>query len=205
MAFPKTASNYAWTLADVNALAQSVSFSSIVGHGIVAPGTSTGSTTFTGATVWIIKNTGSVNVHINFDAAATTSHFYLMPNEEIQINLDADAIHYITASGTGALSILAGVGKTSIYTSFSSTTANSGNGASATVVTDQADSWIIINRGTGNVHITWDEAASTSKFMLQPGEKLVIDFSNTTDFRAWGIGAAQSLCVLALTYNPNPS
>jgi len=161
---------------------------------------SNASTTVANATVWILKNTGANNVYINFRATATTTIFYLKPNEEIQFQLQQTKLNYICASGlTSTLSIIAGVGAWKRYSNFLSTTATV-NATSTTIYSGATTyrNWLISNDGAQDIFIRFAATAVTTDYRLKVGEILSINYpanrldaisaSATSVIRVWAVG-----------------
>jgi len=161
---------------------------------------SNASTTVANATVWIIKNTGANNVYINFGAAATTSKFYLKPNEEIQFQLQQTQLNYICGTGlTSTLSIIAGVGAWKRYSNFLSTTVTVNN--STTDIYNSATSysnWLISNNGAQDIFVRFAATAVTTDYRIKVGETLSINYpsirlcgrtsTSTSVARVWAVG-----------------
>lgn len=166
----------------------------------VACSQTNGSKTVANATIWILKNTGANNVYINFGGAATTSKFYLKPNEEIQFQLQQTQLNYICGTGlTSTLSVIAGVGAWKRYSNFlsSTTTIN----ATTTAVYNAATSysnWLISNDGSNDIFIRFSATATTSDYRIKSGESLSINYpakrldaisaSSTSIARVWAVG-----------------
>ena len=196
--FPKTDGDV-WYASEVNGL-DSLNIVSGLSQVEASVTDSNASTTVANATVWILKNTGLNNVYINFGGAATTSNFYLKPNEEIQFQLQQTQLNYICGTGlTSTLSIIAGVGAWKRYSNFlsSTTTIN----ATTTAVYNSATSytnWLISNDGAQDIFIRFAATAVTTDYRLKVGEILSINYpanrldaisaSATSVIRVWAVG-----------------
>ena len=84
------------------------------GKGVtVAPTATTASSTLGhGLKQLVVTNTGSVNVYVAPRATATAADYIVLAGTQVSITKphDIDVVSYITASGTGALHIIAGEG-----------------------------------------------------------------------------------------------
>lgn len=134
--------------------------------------------TISNASVWILKNTGSNNVYINFGAAASTSNFYLKPSEEISFQLQETELNYICDTGeTSDLSIIGGEGQINRYTEFLSSVITVGT-SSTEIYNDTQNykNWLITNDGGNDVYIRFSATATTSDFRIKVGETLNINY-----------------------------
>lgn len=156
--------------------------------------------TIASASVWILKNTGSSNVYINFGATASTSNFYLKPSEEISFQLQETQLNYICdTSETSDLSIIGGVGQINRYTEFLSSVTNVTTSSTEIYNDTQTyKNWLISNDGAVDVYIRFSATATTSDFRIAPGESLNINYeanrldgitaSSTADIRVFAVG-----------------
>ena len=70
-------------------------------HEKISATTSAGSTTLAQKyQSHLIKNVGTDTVYISFSGTATTNDFPLDPGESLAVDIDADTLYYIAASGT---------------------------------------------------------------------------------------------------------
>ncbi len=197
--FPKENGD-AYFPSEVNAMIHTVHFSSFLVIAEESVSTGTATKTCTGAEVYYLRNTGAENVHLNFEAAATNNNFYLLPGEEIRINLDKDDVRYKTSQNTSKISILAGASPVNAFTNFESKKVSVGN-TSTEITTTACKMAILINRGVQDVWINIGGAATTAKFRIAAGEKIEIDrYDSTGIVSLYGITAASTsdVCFLGL-------
>jgi hypothetical protein len=197
-AFPKSDGDI-WFASEVNGL-DSLNIASGLSQVEASVTDSNASTTVANATVWIIKNTGANNVFLNFGGAATTSKFYLKPNEELQTQLQQTEINYICDSGlTSTLSLIAGVGVWKRYSNFLTAKVTVTN--SSTDIYNAATSysnWLISNDGSVDMFVRFAATAVTTDFRVKVGETLFINYpsirvcgitsASTTIARVWAVG-----------------
>ena len=95
-------------------MSQKYTFTPQYGKGItVTPtGTSASSTLGKNLKQLVVTNTGTVNCYVAPRDTATAADYIVLPNTQVAITKpqDIDVVSYITASGTGALHIIAGEG-----------------------------------------------------------------------------------------------
>jgi len=197
-AFPKADGDVLFA-SEINGL-DSLNILSSIAVSEVACSQTNGSTTDADASVWIVKNTGASNVYLNFGGAATTSNFYLKPNEEMQFQSTQTQLNYICATGlTSTLSIISGPGAWKRYANFLSSVTSVAT--STTAIYNAATSysnWLISNDGSYNVHIRFTATATSSDYKIKPGESLAINYPSTrldgiaitgaSNVRVWAVG-----------------
>lgn len=199
--FPKTDDDVFYA-SEINSMIHTVHLSSFLVIAEESVTTSTATKTCTGAEVYYLKNTGDNNVFLNWGAAATTSNFYLLPGEEIRINLDKDDVRYITSADTSKLSIIAGASPVNAFNAFESKTVSVGD-SSTTITTTACKVAILINRGTNDVWLNVGGAATTSKYRLAAGEKIELDkydATGITSIYAITSSGSSDVCFLGLSY-----
>ncbi len=158
------------------------------------------SKTVTGATVWLIKNTGANDVFINFGATATTNNFNLKPTEELKFQARETQLNFVCDTGlSSTLSVIGGVGAVSRYPEFLST--NVSVSSTSTEIyndTQTYDNWLISNDGAVDVYIRFSATAVTTDYKIPAGDNLIINYnsnrldgitsSGTTTIRVFAVG-----------------